>query len=142
MNINDIFTSDYLKASDLANDDSPRKVRIANVTMEPFGEENKLVIHFAGDTKKMIANRTNSMTISEQFGPDTDSWIGGVIVLFSTKVPFGGRIVDALRVSVPKQPAKAPAKPVNVVPNARARQAAVDMGDNSPADVLDDDVPF
>lgn len=141
MNIYDAFPSDYLKAADLADDEGPRKVKIANVTMEQIGEDNKLVLHFAGNaTKKMICNRTNSLTIAEAFGPETDNWIGAVIVLFGTKVPFQGKLVDALRVSVPKQK-PAQAAPVNVVPNARARQAMVDMGDN-PAAPLDDEIPF
>jgi hypothetical protein len=71
----------------------------------------------------------------------TDQWIGADIEVFAMKVDFQGRMVDGLRVRVPRQ---APAR-ASVAPNARARAEQPAMAEaGGYADLNDDldEVPF
>ena len=159
MNINDAFASKYLKAADLQG--RSVRVKIQDVVTEKVGDDLKFVLYFVGKQKGMICNRTNGMTIGEVFGPETDNWRGGEIELFSMKVPFQGKLTDALRVR-PLIARQAPAqRPVQMAPNARDRaMVGQDHGqddgyrgdDVAPAasqpasrpqyEELDDEIPF
>ena len=66
-------------------------------------EQPKLSLSFKDKEKCLVLNKTNAMTISHVYGPDTDGWINKEIFLFSTKVDFGGQMVDAIRINVPLQ---------------------------------------
>ncbi len=148
MNINDEFPSKYLKSVDLQG--HAVKVKIANVLSEEIGGDRKLIMYFANRTKGMVLNKTNARTIADVYGDDTDQWIGGDVELFAMKVDFQGRMVDGLRVRIPRQ---APAR-AQTTPNARDRagQSYEDittttprMPPNMPAaayDELDDEIPF
>lgn len=54
--------------------------------MEEVGSERESmpVIYFKNRNKALILNKTNLNVIGEICGPDTDSWPGREIVLFST----------------------------------------------------------
>jgi hypothetical protein len=96
----------YLKAADLNN---PRtKVRINNVADEEVGTpaETKLVMQFTTATlKPWVLNYTNIVALVEHFGPDEATWTGKVIVLLKTTAVFQGRVVDAIRLEFPPEPA-------------------------------------
>lgn len=112
MNINGAFPSNYLKAADLQG--RRALVTISHVTMEDIGDDHKPVLYFAGKEKGMVLNRTNANAIAEiTGGEETEAWTGKAIVLFSTKVDFQGRRVDAIRVDrpAPGQAAAAPPPP-------------------------------
>lgn len=129
MNINDIYTSQFLKAADL----NGRTVRVVieNVRSEPMGDgKNKLLLTFVGKSKGMLLNRTNAANIAMAFGPETDNWIGGEIELFPQMVDFKGQMQPAIRLRIPeaKNPADAyadEAHPVQrkdrIIPNAANR---------------------
>jgi hypothetical protein len=109
-NINDLYPSMYLKASDLG--ESQPVVTIDRVELEPVGrtKEMKPVVYFAGKQKGMVLNKTNSKKIAEiTSSHDTDDWHGAQVRLFATEVDFQGETVEAIRV---KAPAAAKAKPV------------------------------
>lgn len=125
MKIDELYPSRWLKASDVTR---PVLATIKSVSVEEVGDaEDKPVLHFQGDVKAMVLNRTNSITIAALYGDDTDHWIGKQLVLFSTKVQFQSRLVDAIRVRAPKQQAAAPAPPPPPAP---------------PQEMPEDDVPF
>ncbi len=136
MNIYDQFPSKYLKAGDLQG--RSVKAKVGNVVTEILGNDNKLVIYFAGKEKGMVCNRTNAMTLAEAWGPDTDNWTGGDIEIFSTKVPFQGKLTDSLRVRpLPTQQGKAPqARPAAPAPSAPPPASQDDYG------AVDEDIPF
>ena len=115
VNINDEFPSKYLKSGDLQG--AAVKVKISNVTSEDIGGDRKLIMHFDNRTKGMVLNKTNARTVADVYGDDTDNWIGAVIEVFAMKVDFQGRMVDGLRVRIPRQ---APAR-AQIAPNAAAR---------------------
>ena len=71
MDINQAFPSKYLKQSDIPQ---PKTVTIATVTMENVAMDNqpaemKVVIHFHGAEKGMIANKTNCNILAALYGP-------------------------------------------------------------------------
>jgi hypothetical protein len=109
MKISSAFPSQYLKAADL--NDRAVRVTIADVRMEDIGGDHKPILYFVGKEKGLVMNKTNANTISGRFGDDTDDWNGQDIELFPTIVDFQGRSVDAIRVRIPKGPARAAPPP-------------------------------
>lgn len=110
MNVNDIFPSKYLKASDLENQE--RTVRITEWSIEQLGDESKLLLTFSGVKKGLICNKTNADRLAHLYGPDTDGWIGKEIVLYPEMVNFRGKVTEAVRVKAPirrSTPTKPPA---------------------------------
>lgn len=124
MNINEVYSGNYLKADDLQGKRVP--VRISHVSVKEFegdkGMERKLVLGFDGKDKCLVANKTNAAIIAENVGSqNTDDWIGATIMLEPRKVEFAGKLVPAIRVvlqekaiqappqATPKQPPAAPA---------------------------------
>lgn len=106
-NINDLFPSKYLKASDLAG--RPLSVTIEALELEKMRDgAEKPALYFHGKEQGLILNKTNGMYLAEAFGEDYNQWKGKIIQLVSQKVDFGGKRVDAIRIHVP-----APIQPVS-----------------------------
>ena len=99
-----LFTAgQYLKAADLGG--RAVQARINIVTAEDFDEGQKLVLHFAGKEQGMVLNKTNTSVVMDLYGDETDDWVGKVVEVFPTKVDYGGKLVDALRLRQPVAPA-------------------------------------
>jgi hypothetical protein len=99
MKLNDVFPSNYLKASDLG--DEPRTLTIRDSDMVEMQDgSRKLCIFFEQGAKGLIVNKTNANTIAAAYGDDTDDWRGQKVQLISVPVDFQGRTVDAIRVRV------------------------------------------
>ncbi len=96
MNINEVFPSKYLKASDLQG--KKITVTISHVEMDDIGDGTKPVLYFAGKDKGLVLNKTNAAVIAHQHSPETDGWKGKEIKLYSAPVSFKGQMVDGLRV--------------------------------------------
>lgn len=108
ININDVFPSKYLKASDLNG--KTVTLTIKDVGVETIGDDQKLVVYFKGKDKGLVMNKTNSNNIAMVFGPDTDGWLDRDIAVFPTMVDFQGRSMEAIRVRAnPQLAAKRPA---------------------------------
>jgi len=136
MDINTAFPSKFLKAADLKG----RRVQvvIAEVSMQDVGDKtegDKPVVYFEGKEKGLVLNRTNSTSIAELSNDsfETDDWVGTTIVLFSTKVDYQGRRVDAIRVDMPANtPTSRPRQPKSV-------KEVIDGADSADAA---DEIPF
>ena len=131
MRTSQMFPSKYCKADDFF--DGPQIAIIRDITMETLGQgkdqETKPVIHFEnGDPKPLVLNVTNTRVIEDAFGFETDDWTGCQIELYSTKVPFGSKMVDGIRVRIPKQPS--------------AAELVGEPGGGAPPADLDDEIPF
>jgi hypothetical protein len=124
------FPSKYLKAADLQG----REVRVTmqNVEKEKLGDDNKLVLYFKGKDKGVVLNKTNSSTIGDAYGDDTEDWFDQPLILFSVMVDFNGKVGPAIRVRVPTAKDNKAA-----VPPAR-RADPISSG----AAPLDDEIPF
>jgi len=138
MNINSAFPSDYLRASDIP----PGRrvtVTIEGVSIIKIGDDQRPVVHFQGKQKGLVLNKTNANMIIEITGSDeTDEWIGKSICLYSTKVDFQGRRVDALRVDYPAGHSNGQQRAVPRMPPAPPPALPPEAYDPDP----DDNVPF
>lgn len=108
VNINNVFTSDYLRAADL--EEKPHLVTIKDAGMVTMQDNTqKILVTFNEFERGLLLNKTNAYNLSEYLGPDTDSWIGQQTVLFTAWVDFQGKSVEAIRVRKPKPQAAKPA---------------------------------
>ena len=110
LNINDAFPSKYLKSEDIGE----RRVSVTldRCEMEQMpGDkvEVKPVLYFRGKEKGLVLNVTNSNTLSEAYGCETDEWTGKLGVLYTVDTEFAGRRMKGLRIGVPAQPKPEPA---------------------------------
>jgi hypothetical protein len=110
MKCNEVFPSRWLKAADLSPD--LETVTMRKVAMKEVGEERerKPVMTFDEIDKELVLNITNWNSIAELTGEDdSDAWPGFKIKLVRTKVQYGAKTVDAIRVESadpPKRPVK------------------------------------
>jgi hypothetical protein len=101
MKVGEAYPGKWIKAADLHGKRVP--VVIDSVAMENIGDDgDKMVVYFKGKDKGLVCNVTNAHMIEEIANSDeTDDWNGVQVVLYSTKVDFSGRRVDAIRVDYP-----------------------------------------
>src|SRR5262249_31901932 len=92
--------SNYLKAEDIAG--KTARVVISDVEDVEFEKGLKPVLSFEGKKKTLIVNATNFDVLCAGISNRTNDWVGHTIVLRGEKVPFRGKLVDSIRVSVPK----------------------------------------
>lgn len=96
MDIRSAFPGKNLKAADLGG--KTKIVTIESVSMQQVGDDHKPVMQFSDCDQGLVLNLTNSNTISDIFGADTDEWAGGRLELYETQVQFGAKMVSAIRV--------------------------------------------
>ena len=108
MNTNDMFPSNYIKASDMQG--QARRLIMDHVESEEIGEDIKPILYFQGAKKGLVLNKTNANLIASTYGPETDGWTGKEIELFPTQTEFKGQTVDCLRVRRYVPPAADPAE--------------------------------
>ena len=122
MNVNQMFPSKFLKATDLGT--SEFEVTIHSVQVEDVGTEQapeqKPVVYFQEGQKGMPLNKTNAETIAYLYGPETDGWIGKKVTLFPMMVEFKGQSVPAIRVRGPRSQAPATNGPFSQAQRAQA----------------------
>ena len=108
MKISETFPSKYLKAADLQG----REVRVVmqNVESEKVGDDNKPVLYFKGKDRGLCLNKTNSSTIADAYGDDTEDWFDQPLILFSAMVEYAGKMGPAIRVRVPTAKDNKPAR--------------------------------
>jgi hypothetical protein len=100
--LGDCFPGNWLKSSDLGDDD--HVVTIKDVRQEMVGQgkdqQLKLVMEFEELARGLILNKTNATTISKVLDSDnTDDWIGQRVILWvNPEVQFAGDLVSAIRV--------------------------------------------
>jgi len=136
MNVNEIFPSSYLKASDLKG--RQIKVTIDRVELEILGQgkdaQTKPVIYFVGKEKGLVANKTNMNTIAIAYGDETDEWSGAEIILFEVMTDFQGKATPAIRCKIPPR-APANQRPVAQRPAPREEEPLINEDP-------DDRIPF
>lgn len=124
-NINDIYGSSFLKASDIKDRDSV-KVTIEKIEFVDLNDGTKPLAHFKGKDKGLVLNKTNSQAIAAVFSPETNNWVGKSLELFVMPVNFNGQMVDSIRVR----------------PLRGASAASAPVAEPAPAEFKDDDIPF
>lgn len=98
MKISEAFPSKYLKHADLQGREM--KKRISYVEREQVGQngEEKPVLHFVGEQRGLVLNKTNANSMVFAYGDDTEAWRGKEITLYPTRIDFKGRATDTIRV--------------------------------------------
>lgn len=109
--INDVYSGGAsLKAADLNG--KRFNLEIASVSLKEFDEGNKLALSFQRADKVLILNKTNANIIAHIAGTDDyTQWAGTRVTLYSAKVDFQGRLVDAIRIEIPDNNAQQQASP-------------------------------
>ena len=99
-NVNDMFPSKYLKASDVG--DTDLELTIIAVDEETIGQGSdadiKSVVYFSETPKGLVLNKTNARAIASLYGDESDDWTDNKIRLYATEVDFKGEQMLALRV--------------------------------------------
>jgi hypothetical protein len=116
-NVDDLFPSKWLKASDLKGREPA--LTIKTVKYEPVGKagDMKAVVYFERVPKGLILNKTNCNRIVQIAGSGiTEDWCGVSVVLFSAQVEFQGDTVDAIRVKPAKASKHNPLRPADPLP--------------------------
>ena len=126
MDLNEIFTSNSLKAQDLKGREVT--VTISGYEAVDFDDGRKLVLSFQESDRTLICNKTNGNTIGDLYGTNLDSWIGKQITLFPTQTDFGGKQVPCIRVKLIAPPAAEPQQ----MPGKPQRPSADGYGNDSP----------
>ncbi len=100
MDMRDAFPGSNLKAEDLKK--HGRKglvVTINTVEMVDLNDgSRKPLMSFTDEDKTMFLNKTNTNTLIELYGPESDEWHGKQITLIADKTDFQGKRVDCIRV--------------------------------------------
>lgn len=102
--------SNDLKAADFIGKNL--KVKISKVEIRNFEASEKMAanskpaLHFEGKEKQLVLNATNTKTLCDAYGSDSDAWIGreiGLTVADYTHKGFGhGWVVTPLDVEAPE----------------------------------------
>jgi len=107
MNRDELFPSKFIKAADLGG--KPLAVTIKSASVEALnnpqggGQQDKLLLSFVGQPKRLVVNVTNYNAIADLHGDETDDWPGKRIELYPTKASVGGKSFDAVRVRAPTE---------------------------------------
>jgi hypothetical protein len=116
MNIEELYPSKYLRASDLNG--RPKRVTIGELHHESISGTVKNVLTFTSGAKSLILNKTNARAIAKILGDaESENWTGHDVVLFPTQVEFGNKFVDAIRVRAAPPRAQQQQKPQSPPPD-------------------------
>src|SRR5271156_7041277 len=100
MKSDDVFPSDWLRATDV---ERPVLFVMSDIEMQEVGDDQKPVLSFIGQDKKLVLNKTNWTTIAEAYGDESDGWHGKQIVLYvDPNVRYQGKKTPSIRVRLPK----------------------------------------
>jgi hypothetical protein len=162
-----MFASQYLASKYLNGENltAAKKFRIKDITEETLGQGANAkvgpVLWFTNSKLGLPLNKTNLRTLKAAFGDDMKLWKNEIITVFPTKVEFGPKLVDGLRIRIPPPkegseaiapaPAPAPASAQQKSSNgsaAPAQPTAAEPTTTTPTAVvqpdpdLDDEIPF
>ncbi len=153
MDMNQAFPSEYIKSADLQGKEVP--LIIDHVVMKDVGQANapdiKPVVYFKGTEKGLILNKTNSNTVCEMYGYESDMWCDKPITLITIQTEYQGKPCLGLRVKIngtsTALPAAPVASPIGAAPPFGGLSPTVEQvqditNTESAGGVLDDRIPF
>jgi len=74
------------------------ELTIKYVELQEINGKQKLVLRFFETEHMLVLNRTNAIILAENYGEDTDNWMGRQLKLKQVKRVFQGKLVDAIEV--------------------------------------------
>jgi hypothetical protein len=113
------FPTKFFKAVDFPS--TPMVLEIEVARQEPFENNgkstDKTVVYFAKQKSGLVIGPTVWEQIAGVTGKDdSDDWPGHLVELYRDKTPFGGKLVDCIRVRKPGTPPPAKRKVKNPKP--------------------------
>jgi hypothetical protein len=135
MKFSEALPSKYLSAPDIGK----RQVKLVmrNVETEQMNDgKNAPVLYFTKARKGLVLNKTNGLIIAAAYGDEMTNWTGKEVILFTMKVQYKEKIVDAIRLEIPL-----PTRTVAPAPTVNDDEMPDDTLDGLPGDP-EDDVPF
>jgi hypothetical protein len=137
------LSSQWLSKDDVTTNGTA--ATIARITQEEVGSDRDLrfAIHFQGNIKPMILNKTNTRILVALFGHDSDGWLGKTITVYNDPtVGYAGQITGGVRIRM----ASAPMLPAVPRQPTAEEVAAYMRAKNGGADPhmagLEDSIPF
>jgi hypothetical protein len=124
----DFDQSRFLRAADLGEISSEKRLKMKTVTKEiDVGEnkETKPCVWFTTTDKGLLLNKTNLRVLQSAFGNDMLLWANKIVVVYSTMADFRGKMVPALRVRIPP-----PKDSYRAAPKPAPKQQVVDDEDD------------
>jgi hypothetical protein len=100
MNIKDRFAGAFFNADHVR---AAKTLTIDDINVEEVGGEEKVVMSFRECEERLVCNKTNAMTIAEEWGDETDDWIGGTIQLSRGATMMKGKRVPCVQVQCVKR---------------------------------------
>ena len=143
INVSEIYGGEYLKQEHLHGQDVP--VTISAVTVENIGDEDeekrqkqRIVVTFAGQSKRLGLCKTNAQQIAAFYGDNAGGWIGQSITLWpDPSVTYGGKVVGGVRIRpVPPETAAQPTAAQPTAPQPAPQPAAQPAAQPAPQPVL------
>ena len=134
--VHDNYGTRFLSAADLKGKEWTGEIVETHdeVFTDNGVEKTKTVVEFKNFPKPLVLNQTNALSIAKILDEDdTDDWIGGRVIVHPDLVPYGGKIVDAIRI-------KAPAPEARPAPKKAAKTARA-TEESQHDDDLDDGIP-
>jgi hypothetical protein len=127
-------SAEWLGAADLLGlPGGSIRVTISGCAVRDFDDaRQKLALYFVGAKKALLLNRTNALALIDAYGDETDHWTGHPVELYAARVPFRGRIVDAVRLRIPAD-ATASATPTQAIPDPALAASAAFQAPNPAA---------
>lgn len=106
MNANKLMPKEYITGADVHDADgepTTMNVTIASLTQVEVGQDKEMrwALTFTGTERKLTLNKTNIDRLIKQFGAETDGWAGQAIGLTGATTTFGGKEVQAVRITRP-----------------------------------------
>ena len=77
----------------------PTSLTVASAAEKTIKGQKKLVLGFKERNEQLICNATNSRTLEERFGDDTDAWIGQGLQLVVVPVSYQGKSMPGIRIA-------------------------------------------
>lgn len=149
MKLSDIYSSgsQWLKADDIKGSKPVVTIETAEVKENTYDGETKrqIVLTFVGKEKQLGLNVTNANRIAELTGTEEfNEWVGVTIKLYVEKVPFGDKMVDAIRVmpELPEAPQEFSGPPKGKAKAKAANDEPPTFPNGTPDDEDTDSIPF
>lgn len=106
MNIKDHFSGSFYNADNIKGTGN---LIIDSVDCEDVSGEEKMILSFRGVEERLVCNKTNAFVIAEEWGDETDDWVGGTVRLTRGMTMFKGKRTPCVNVECVAAPVGIPA---------------------------------
>jgi hypothetical protein len=94
-----MYGSKYLAATDLKKPVTATIELAERAEFAKPGEtaKKKVVLYVKGGKKGIVVNKTNALSLAQDFGKDPDGWVGQRIIIRAERTTFAGKPTLGLR---------------------------------------------